>query len=124
MKFRDFKKKGNLDHVQLKKIRKEMGLTQDLMSDRLGMSKRMYCLYESGEINIPVRVDIALGLRKFMPVDFTAFEKEKIQNLINEIDKYKWSNYSKLSQEKLEIDYVLGILKQCGNEFKHILSKT
>lgn len=124
MKYRDFDKKGEIDHVELKKIRKEMSLTQDLMADRLGMSKRMYCLYESGEIKIPVRVDIALGVKKFMPVDMTAFEKERIQKLINGIDKYKASNFSKLSKEELDLDYILKILRQCGDEFKNILTKT
>tara|TARA_Y100001973_G_C5193934_1_gene332894 strand:+ start:2260 stop:2634 length:375 start_codon:yes stop_codon:yes gene_type:complete len=124
MKYRDFDKKGEIDHVELKKIRKEMSLTQDLMADRLGMSKRMYCLYESGEIKIPVRVDIALGVKKFMPVDMTAFEKERIQRLINGIDKYKASNFSKLSKEELDLDYILKILRQCGDEFKNILTKT
>ena len=124
MKYRDFDKKGEIDHVELKKIRKEMSLTQDLMADRLGMSKRMYCLYESGEIKIPVRVDIALGVKKFMPVDMTAFEKERIQKLINQIDKYKANNFSKLSKEELDLDYILRILKQCGDEFKNILTKT
>jgi len=124
MKYRDFDKKGEIDHVELKKIRKEMSLTQDLMADRLGMSKRMYCLYESGEIKIPVRVDIALGVKKFMPVDMSAFEKERIQRLINGIDKYKASNFSKLSKEELDLDYILKILRQCGDEFKNILTKT
>ena len=124
MKYRDFDKKGEIDHVELKKIRKEMNLTQDLMADRLGMSKRMYCLYESGEIKIPVRVDIALGVKKFMPVDMSAFEKERIQRLINGIDKYKAGNFSKLSKEELDLDYILKILRQCGDEFKNILTKT
>ena len=84
----------------------------------------MYCLYESGEIKIPVRVDIALGVKKFMPVDMTAFEKERIQKLINGIDKYKAGNFSKLSKEELDLDYILRILKQCGDEFKNILTKT
>ena len=34
------------------------------------------------------------------------------------------SNFSKLSKEELDLDYILKILRQCGDEFKNILTKT
>lgn len=38
--------------MDLKKARQEAGLTQQQVADEIGISKRTYCRWEAGEINL------------------------------------------------------------------------
>lgn len=47
--------------VRLLEVRDELGLTQDEMAVRLGVSKRSYCAYEGGETSPNAKILAALA---------------------------------------------------------------
>ena len=104
----------------LVKVRKDNKLTQDDMASRLGLSKRMYCYYEKGEKEIPLKVQLAVDgeflLQKRKTFLISDFDKRRISILI-----------SNLKQDVEILDFenekVPKMMSQSAKELEYLLSK-
>ena len=98
----------------LVQFRTEAGISRREMADKLGVSYRMYCYYESGHTKIDLPLEYAV---RWLSVDpmvrengtgaLTDFQKQRIDRLMNAIHKYPASNLDELGQK---------ILSQCVDE--------
>tara|TARA_R100000231_G_scaffold134390_1_gene107914 strand:- start:204 stop:584 length:381 start_codon:yes stop_codon:yes gene_type:complete len=98
----------------LVQFRTEAGISRRDMADKLGVSYRMYCYYESGHTKIDLPLEYAV---RWLSVDpmvrengtgaLTDFQKQRIDRLMNAIHKYPASNLDELGQK---------ILSQCVDE--------
>lgn len=98
----------------LVQFRTEAGISRRDMADKLGVSYRMYCYYESGHTKIDLPLEYAVRWLSVDPMvkengtgTLTDFQKQRIDRLINAIHKYPASNLDELGQK---------ILSQCVDE--------
>jgi len=102
----------------LANFRQGAELSRREVADRLGVSYRMYCYYESGHTKIDLPLEYAVRWLaksgKDKPVveskvqgTLTSFQKERIDRLLQAIDNYPASNLDEKGQK---------ILSQCVNE--------
>ena len=108
-------KHSKMTSKELSQIRGGLGLTQDKMAKRLGMSLRMYRYYEVEDAPIPVVLEIAAknlyGSGTLTPYDF-----ERMSKLREEID-------NTLSVGSVDVAHIEKILKQSSKELENVLSK-
>lgn len=94
----------------LRKQRAVIGMTQTAMAEHLGMSHRMYCYYESGKtpVNRPLQLAIQYMVESGQEKDekpqgtLTDFQKERINMLLDSIQKYPTSNLDEKGQKILQ----------------------
>ena len=98
----------------LVQFRTEAGISRRDMADKLGVSYRMYCYYESGHTKIDLPLEYAVRWLSVDPMvrengtgTLTDFQKQRIDRLMNAIHKYPASNLDELGQK---------ILSQCVDE--------
>ena len=97
------KKKGELsmDFVTLsekiKAARKNSGLTQKALADKIGVTSRCIQYYESG-VRTPQSTELLIKLANALSVDVTYFMSEREQNLMSE---------NELFVEKAQAEYGL-----------------
>ena len=108
-------KHSKMTSRELSQIRGGLGLTQDKMAKRLGMSLRMYRYYEVEDAPIPVVLEIAAknldGSGTLTPYDF-----DRMSKLREEID-------NTLSVGSVDVAHIEKILKQSSKELENVLSK-
>lgn len=121
----------------LRKERTSMGMTKRALAQSLGVSERQYAYYESGHTKIDkpleyaVRwlshqkgpsheyqndygvVELAPGVVTKPQGTLTAFQKDRINRLVDAIDKYPTSNLDEKGQK---------ILSQCVDEISLLTS--
>ena len=102
----------------LVKFREESGISRSRMAEKLGVSYRMYCYYESGHTKIDLPLEYAVrwlaNSEENKPVveseaqgTLTPFQKERIQRLLNGIRSYPVGDLDERGQK---------ILSQCVDE--------
>ena len=102
----------------LVKFREESGISRSRMAEKLGVSYRMYCYYESGHTKIDLPLEYAVrwlaNSEEDKPVvenkgqgTLTPFQKERIQRLLNGIRSYPVGDLDERGQK---------ILSQCVDE--------
>ena len=108
-------KHSKMTSKELSQIRGGLGLTQDKMAKKLGMSLRMYRYYEVEDAPIPVVLEIAAknldGSGTLTPYDF-----DRMSKLREEID-------TTLSVGSVDVAHIEKILKQSSKELENVLSK-
>ena len=108
-------KHSKMTSKELSQIRGGLGLTQDKMAKKLGMSLRMYRSYEVEDAPIPVVLEIAAknldGSGTLTPYDF-----DRMSKLREEID-------NTLSVGSVDVAHIEKILKQSSKELENVLSK-
>jgi transcriptional regulator with XRE-family HTH domain len=102
----------------LVEYRKKSGLSRREIADKLGVSYRMYCYYESGHTKIDLPLEYAVrwlaNSEEDKPVvesrgqgTLTPFQRERIQRLLNGIRSYPVGDLDERGQK---------ILSQCVDE--------
>ena len=105
---------------ELRSRRSDMNMTQVALARALGISRRMYCYYETGERDIPRSVE--LSLRYLARGDsgdegtlasqgtLTTFDRDRLSRLCLALDSHEGmdAETDKLLRQSLkEIDYLL-----------------
>ncbi len=103
----------------LVQFRTEAGISRREMADKLGVSYRMYCYYESGHTKIDLPLEYAVRWLSVDPMvrensagSLTDFQKERIDRLLGAIEKYPASNLDEKGQK---------ILLQCVDEISTLV---
>ena len=104
---------SNMSSRELSQIRGGLGLTQDKMAKRLGMSLRMYRYYEVENAPIPVVLEIAAKNLDGSGT-LTSYGMKKLRE---EID-------TTLSVGSVDVAHIEKILKQSSKELENVLSKS
>ena len=106
---------SNMSSRELSQIRGGLGLTQDKMAKRLGMSLRMYRYYEVENAPIPVVLEIAAKNLDGSGT-LTSYDMDRMKKLREEID-------TTLSVGSVDVAHIEKILKQSSKELENVLSK-
>lgn len=103
----------------LVQFRTEAGISRREMADKLGVSYRMYCYYESGHTKIDLPLEYAV---RWLSVDsmvegnsagsLTDFQKQRIDRLMDAIHEYPVSDLDEKGQK---------ILLQCVDEISTLV---
>ena len=96
--------------ADLRKHRAMIGMTQVAMAERLGMSHRMYCFYESGTtpVNMPLQLAVQYMVESPKKEEekpqgtLTDFQRERIEMLLDAIEKYPTSDLDETGQKILQ----------------------
>jgi len=107
---------SNMSSRELSQIRGGLGLTQDKMAKRLGMSLRMYRYYEVENAPIPVVLEIAAKNLDGSGT-LTSYDMDRMKKLREEID-------NTLSVGSVDVAHIEKILKQSSKELENVLSKS
>ena len=107
---------SNMSSGELSQIRGGLGLTQDKMAKRLGMSLRMYRYYEVENAPIPVVLEIAAKNLDGSGT-LTSYDMDRMKKLREEID-------TTLSVGSVDVAHIEKILKQSSKELENVLSKS
>ena len=102
------------------KVRKDNKLTQDDMASKLGLSKRMYCYYEKGEKEIPLKIKLAVEGQ------FLSSQSEK--SGISDFDRRRIEALASNLKEDAEfLDFqnekIPKMMAQSARELEYLLSK-
>jgi|TARA_Y100001938_G_C7852763_1_gene311627 transcriptional regulator with XRE-family HTH domain len=119
----------------LKQFRSKLGVTQAVMSEKLGLSSRMYRYYESGNMKISKYLEYAVRWiveksnlsreTKKELENLSNFDKERITKLRDAIESLVINgseSYPKGGKE-WDNDYIRRVLSQTLKEFDIVLSK-
>ena len=126
---------SNWSSEDLKKFRSKIGVTQAVMSEKLGLSSRMYRYYESGNMKISKYLEYAVrwiveksNLSKQTKRELenlSKFDNERIEKLRDAIKKLVNDGEEAYPNGGKEWDngYINRILSQTLKEFDIVLSK-
>ena len=126
---------SNWSSEDLKQFRSKIGVTQAVMSEKLGLSSRMYRYYESGNMKISKYLEYAVrwiversNLSKQTKrdlEDLSDFDNERITKLRNAIKKLVDDGEETYPDGGKEWDngYINSILSQPLKAFDMVLSK-
>ena len=104
---------------KIKKLRELRNLTQEYMSEKLGMTQSGYSKIESGEVDIPfTKLEQISKVLDMKPEDIISFNEHMIFNVMyntpgKDLVVYQVSNVEKEEQIKLlkeEITYLKSVL--------------
>jgi transcriptional regulator with XRE-family HTH domain len=126
---------SNWSSEDLKQFRSKIGVTQAVMSEKLGLSSRMYRYYESGNMKISKYLEYAVrwiveksNLSKETKIELenlSKFDNERIEKLRDAIKKLVNDGEESYPNGGKEWDngYINRILSQTLKEFDIVLSK-
>tara|TARA_Y100000004_G_C8927830_1_gene418460 strand:- start:1219 stop:1563 length:345 start_codon:yes stop_codon:yes gene_type:complete len=102
------------------KVRKDNKLTQDDMASKLGLSKRMYCYYEKGEKEIPLKIKLAVEGQFLSPQSekngISDFDRRRIEALASNLKED--AEFLDFQNEKIP-----KMMAQSARELEYLLSK-